>query len=120
MTLKIYADTKCTMQVKTIEWDSTIIIELFNGEKKQLPNTAQAGQEVKAFVFIRNEGKYPYGITKVTFPDTRMTISIEKDWLEPNTITRLTVAFTVPEKITEKDVVKAGKIEIEGYYIYGG
>lgn len=118
MPIKIYANKKCSVLVETIEWDSTVIIKLLNGGKKKLPNTTQAGEEVKAIVYIKNESKYPYGITGISFPDKRLSISIEKEWLESNEVTSLTVKFVVPKKITPQTVVKAGKIEIEGYHVY--
>jgi len=119
MPIKIYADRKCSILVETIEWDTYLRIKLLNGEEKKLKNTAQAGQEVVATVFIKNESKYSYGITDVSFPDKRLSVSVEKDWLESNEITSLIIKFIVPKKVTPQTVVKAGKIEIEGYYVYG-
>lgn len=119
MTLQLYANEKCSVQIKTIEWDNDLIIKLLNGGKKRLSNTAEAGQVATAIVYLKNEGKNNYAITDVSFHDKRLSISIKKDWLEPNEVTSMIVKFTVPKKVTPQTIVKAGKIEIEGYYVYG-
>jgi len=116
--LRIYTDGTLTKTVDTISWDKSLILKLVSGKKVELPNTAQAGQLASATLYIRNEGIYPYFITKIDFPDARIKISLDKEQLEPNQISKLTLSFQVPKVITPNDVVKTGKLEIEGYYVY--
>lgn len=116
--LKVYADEKYTEPISTIEWNIDTIITLITGAKFKLPNTAKAGDVITTTVWIRNESKYNYGIMNISFPDSRVEIAVKQPILRPNEATKLTIQFTVPEKPTEKDVIKSGKITIEGYYVY--
>ena len=119
MSLKIYADKKCTIELKTIEWDSALILNLVTGKKVTLPNTAKANQVSMAIAYIRNEYDYPFAITSVSHEDNRINITIDEGYLKPNDITKITVEYFVPEKVTPADVVKKGVIVISGHIIYG-
>ena len=117
--IKIYADRECNNRVETIEWENELIIKLVTGKKKVLSNTARANRLATAVVYLRNESRFPYAITDVSFPDKRVEYKVENAWLESFSVTKLMVEFMVPENITPADVVRAGKISIKGYHVYG-
>lgn len=116
--MKIYVDRLCKNPVDTIEWDNDLIINLVNGSQKRLPNTSKAGQTATSTVYVRNESKYAYAITSIKLPDKRLSISVEQDFLEPDAITKLTIVFVVPDKVTPDDVIKTGKFKIKGFHVY--
>ena len=116
--IKIYAGRGCNKLIDTIEWDTKVIIALINGEKEILKNTASSGQTVSAIVYLKNESKWRFGIRNITFPDKRVKIKVEKSWVLTSPV-KLTISFDVPENPTPDDVIKAGKVQIEGFYVYG-
>lgn len=118
MVLKAYVDRECTKEIYTIEWDNEVILKLVNGREVRLQNTAKPNEVATAVVYLRNVSGYPYMIKAVYFSDKRLSLRLDKDWLEPSAITKLMVEFVVPEKPTPKDVIKAGRIEFDGYHIY--
>jgi len=116
--LKIYADPECTQLVSTIEWNNSIKIKLADGTEKVLPNTVRGGESATATVWIRNESQYDYGITGISFDDSRVQVILSSAWVYPSRPTQMTIVFPVPQNPTKDDVIKAGKINITGYYIY--
>jgi len=116
--IRFYADEGCTIPIDTIEWDNKVIKTLFSGEKVSFMNAAMEGDEATANVWVRNEWGAPFYVTAISFHDERVKIAIETDKLFPNKPAKLTLSFSVPKNPTQKDVVKAGQIKIEGYYVY--
>jgi len=119
--LKFYADETCkTPIINTIEWDSEAIITLFSGEKIKLPNSAEAGAKATTKIWVRNEIPYNFYLTSISFPDKRVKILISSSQLFPNRAVELTLSFEVPKNPTPEDIIKAGKIDVKGYYAYVG
>jgi len=120
--MKIYLDRTCKKPVPAdiIVWDHDLIIKLVTGKEMKFSNTAKAGQTATATIYLRNEGKYPCALTSIKHPDKRLSISIEQGFLERNAVTKLTITFVVPDKVTPKDVIPRSTILIEGYYVYSG
>lgn len=119
--LKFYADEACkTPIINTIEWDSEAIITLFSGEKVTLPNSAEAGAKATTKIWVRNEMPYNFYMTSISFPDKRVKILIGSSQLFPNRAVELTFSFDVPKNPTPEDIIKAGPIDIKGYYAYVG
>lgn len=116
--LKIYADEQCTQPISTIGWSNSIKIKLADGTEKLLPNTARGGDKATITVWIKNESQYDYGITGISFDDSRVQIILSLSWVYPNRPTQMTIIFPVPVNPTKDDIIKAGKISIIGYYIY--
>lgn len=116
--LKVYADPECTQLISTIGWSNSIKIKLADGTEKILSNTAQGGDTATATVWIKNESPYDYGITGITFDDSRVQVMLSSSWIFPNRPTQMTIIFPVPQNPTKADIIKAGKINIAGYYIY--
>ena|SRR3972149_5202806 len=116
--LKMYANEQCTKPVLTIGWNIEAIIILVTGETIKLTETAKAGDEAIAKVWVRNESHFDYGITGLSFPDKRVKVSVKKAWLKSNEVTELTIIFVVPKNPTEKDIIQSNKLKIEGYYVY--
>jgi hypothetical protein len=116
--LEIYADPECTQKISTISWNNSIKIKLVDGTEKILSNTANGGDTATATVWIKNESPYDYGITRVSFDDNRVQAFLSSSWVYPNRPTQLRIVFSVPQVPTRADIIKAGKINIEGYYIY--
>jgi len=106
--IRIYAEKECRNTIKTIQWDKDLIIKLVTGKEKRLANIAEAGQIATATFYLRNEGIYPYAITKVSFHDKRLGIKIDRGWLEPNDVAEIVVSFVVPDIVTPNDVIKEG------------
>lgn len=118
--LVIYADRDCKKRVEWIEWDSGLILTLINKKKITLENTSQGGETATATVYIRNEEEHRFGVTEITFPDERVKLKLEQPWLPYWVAVKLSISFDVPENPTPKDIIKAGKVKIVGYYIYEG
>lgn len=116
--IKLYADFQCKQPINTIEWDNRIIITLVDGSEEMLPNTAEAGGTATAIAYLRNETRFRFGITNISFPDKRLKIEIGNKWLMPGLSTKIVVSFKVPKEITPDDVIKPNNIIIDGYYIY--
>jgi hypothetical protein len=116
--LQIYADEQCTQPISTIGWNNSIKIKLADGTEKILPNTARGGDSATTTVWIKNESPYDYGITGISFDDNRVQVILSSSWVYPNRPTQMTIIFPVPANPTKDDIVKAGKINITGYYIY--
>lgn len=116
--LKLYADAECTQPILTIEWNNKVIMKLVDGTEKILPNCARGGDKAIAAVWVKNETPYDFGITSVSFPDNRVRIVFSSPWVYPNQPVMLTLVFDVPEKATAKDIIRANKLQIGGYYIY--
>jgi len=113
-----YADKECTKPLDIIKWDQNIKIRLVDGKEEILPNSAMAGQIMTATVYIRNEEKYRFAVTKVySAIDKRIKIRIDKAWLIPNIPVRVFIEFNIPKKPESKDLLKMQQIVIEGYYI---
>jgi hypothetical protein len=117
-TLKIYADPECTMPISTIEWNNSVKITLVDGTEKVIPNCARAGESATATVWIKNESPFDYGITRISFSDPRVQVALSSSWIYPSRPTSLTLSFPVPNNPTKADIIPAGKVIIEGYYIY--
>jgi hypothetical protein len=116
--IKFYADEQCTKPINTIEWDNAPVITLLSGEKMTLPNTAMEGTYAEATVWVRNEWVGKFYVTSISFHDERVTISIGSERLYPNKAVKLTVSFPVPKNPTKGDIIKAGEVKVEGYYVY--
>ena len=116
--LKIYADSECTQEVKTIEWSNSVKITLSDGSERIIPNCARAGDSAVATVWIKNSSDFDYGITRISFSDPRVLVTLSSSWVYPNRPTALTLSFPVPNNPTKSDIIPAGRIIIEGYYIY--
>jgi len=116
--LKIYADEQCTQLVSTIEWSNSIKIKLSDGSEKILSNTARGGDTATATVWIKNDSQFDYGITGISFDDPRVQVILSSSWVYPTRPTQLSIVFPVPANPTKADIIKAGKINISGYYIY--
>jgi len=116
--LKIYADPACTQQISTIGWNNSVKMTLVDGTIKVIPNCAKAGESATAEVWIKNPSPYDYGITSMSFSDPRVQILLSSAWIYPQRPINIKLVFPVPSKPAETDVIPAGKINIEGYYIY--
>lgn len=116
MSLKMYADKGCTQPLQTIGWDEQLKITLVDGE---VIEGVQAGRTATVTVYVKNEGLYLFGVTKISHPDSRLELSIEKGKIRPNASVKLTVKFRIPKNPTSKDVIEAGEITIEGYEAIG-
>jgi len=114
----IYADVGCTKPIETIEWNTGYILTLIDGTREILKNTAEGGQVVTATVYLKNESKWRFAITKISFPDKRIKIKVESPWLLLKPV-KLTISFEVPKNPIPEDVIQADKILIEGYYVFG-
>ncbi len=119
MPLKFYTDKACTSPIiNLIRWDNEIIIELVTGEKKVFDNMVEAGKTATATVYIRNEDKFPYAITSISYPDKRVSVHIKVGWLEPWTPAKVIFKFQAPKNATSKDIVEAEKVDIKVYRIF--
>jgi hypothetical protein len=116
--LKLYADAECTQPISTIEWNNSVKIKLVDGTEKTIPNCARGGEKATATIWVRNEGPYDYGIIRISFPDDRVKIALSSAWIYPQRPIQMTLTFIVPKNPTKNDIIKAGTINIEGYYIY--
>jgi len=116
--LKIYADGECTQRISTIVWDNFVKMMLADGTEKIILNCARGGEKATATVWIRNEGQYDYGITRISFSDSRVRVVLSSAWIYPQRPIKITLVFSVPQKPTKNDTIKDGKINMEGYYIY--
>jgi hypothetical protein len=116
--IKIYADAECTQPISTIEWHNSVKITLADKTIKIIPNTAIGGESASAIVWAKNEGPFDYGITGISFFDTRVQVILSASWLYPKVPVQITLVFMVPQNPTKNDIIKAGKINIEGFYIY--
>lgn len=116
--LKIYADAECTQVVSTIVWNNFIKIKLADGTEKTIPNCARGGDKATATVWIKNDSPYDYGITEISFSDDRVQVLLSESWVYPQRPTRITLTFSVPRNPTKADIIKAGTIKVQGYYIY--
>jgi hypothetical protein len=115
--LKIYADAECTQLISTIGWSNFIKIKLVNGTEKMLLNSARGGENATATVWIKNESTMDFGITEISFSDSRVQVILSEAWVYPQRPVQMTLVFSVPDKPTEKDIIEAGKINIQGYFI---
>jgi len=115
--VRIYADEACKRPIETIEWDNGYILTLINGEKEVLRNTAKAGEVATATIYLKNESRWRFGITKISFLDKRVKFKIASSWLLLGPV-ELIISFDVPKNPTPKDVIKAGEVEINGFYVY--
>lgn len=104
--------------MKTIKWDNKVEITLATGEKKLMESTAQAGEIAHVTMWLKNDNKYPFMITKMTHPDERIDIDIESAWINPDGKIKVRMEFRVPMKITPEDVIETADIEIKGFYRY--
>jgi hypothetical protein len=116
--IRFYADAECTQQISTIEWNNSVKITLADKTTKVIPNTALGGENAVAIVWVRNEGQFDYGITRISFSDNRVQVILSSAWLYPKVPVQVTLIFIVPPNPTKNDIMKAGKINIEGFYIY--
>lgn len=116
--IKIYADAECTQPISIIEWYNSVKITLADKTTKVIPNTALGGENATAIVWARNEGPFDYGITGISFSDNRVQVILSSAWLYPKVPVQITLIFIVPSKPTKDDIIKSGKINIEGFYIY--
>ena len=116
--IKIYADAKCTQPISAIEWHNSVKITLADKTVKVIPNTALGGESASAIVWAINEGQFDYGITGISFSDSRVQVILSSSWLYPKVPVQITLIFLVPQNPTKNDIIKAGKINIEGFYIY--
>lgn len=116
--IKLYSDVRCEHPINTIEWDNSMIIKLMDGSEEILPNTVGSGEVAVATAYLRNETKFRFGITAISFPDKRLKIDIGNKWLLPGLPTKIIISFKVPNEVTPEDVIKPSNITIEGYYIY--
>lgn len=116
--LRIFADAECTQEISTIGWSNSIKIKLADGTEKILPNTARGGDTATTIVWIRNDSPFDYGITEISFDDPRIQLLLSSPWVYPSRPTQLSIIFPVPAVPTKDDIIKAGKINIIGYYIY--
>jgi hypothetical protein len=101
-----------------MEWTNAIKIRLVDGTEKVYPNTANAGSKATAEVWVKNETPYDFGITEVSFSDPRVQVSFSSSWIYPQRPVSMKVEFPVPDNPTEADIIKSGKIDIKGYYIF--
>lgn len=118
MPIKMYSDLECNNQINAIGWDKDLIIKLVNGEQIKLMNTAKGGDLATATVYLRNESNQPFALTRIYHPDKRLEIKVDSAWLIAGAVAKLTISFFVPTNITPSDVIKSGRILIEGNYIY--
>lgn len=116
--LKIYADPECTQEISTIAWNNSVKIVLADGTEKIIPNCARAGESATATVWVKNESPYDYGITRISFSDERVLLSLSSSWVYPSRPVNLTLTFPIPKNPAKTDIIKASKVNIEGYYIY--
>ena len=117
--INLYSDQAGQHRVEEIAWDANFLLKLVTGEKAFLENTSEAGQLASAIVYLKNEGRFRFGVTELIFHDDRVKFDLEDAWLIPHIPIRLTVKFVVPEIVTPQDVVKSGIIHIKGFYVYG-
>jgi len=117
MAIRIYADEECKKPIDAIEWDTKVVVTFIDGEKLELKNKALAGTVAVAYAYVKNDWWGDFHVTKVSHPDKRVKVSIAKKLLHPDDAVKLTVKFKVPENPTEADVMKAGQVKIEGYYV---
>jgi hypothetical protein len=116
--IRIYADAECIQPISTIEWHNSVKITLADKTIKIIPNTALGGESATAIVWVRNEGPFDYGITGMSFSDSRVQVILSSAWLYPKVPVKITLVFSVPQNPTKNDIIKASKINIEGFYIY--
>jgi len=116
--IKTYADRECKQPLEMVEWDNDFTFTLIDGKKETLKHTVGAGETAIAIIYLRNESENRFGITKISFPDSRLRFAVDSAWLEPDAPVKLTISFKVPANPDENGVIKAGKISIEGYYVY--
>jgi hypothetical protein len=116
--LKIYANQECTQPISVIEWGNFVKVKLADGTEKIIPNTATGGETATATFWIRNEGEYDYGITHISFSDERVQVFLSESWIYPNKLIKITLTFPIPMRPTKKDVIQAGMIIIEGFYVF--
>lgn len=116
--LKIYADPECTQEISSIEWINSVKIHLVDGTDKIIPNCARAGENAVATVWVKNSSQFDYGITGISFSDSRVQVTLSSSWIYPNQSINMTLIFPVPTNPKKDDTIKVGKILIEGYYIY--
>jgi hypothetical protein len=118
--IKFFKDKERTQPLVNIEWNNESILSLFDGTKKVLKNTVEAGRTVKTLFYVFNDNPYGFGITKINFPDSRVKVSHSSSWIYKDNPIIITLEYTVPSNPTLKDVIKPQKLTIEGYFIIEG
>jgi len=118
LALKIYADKTCTKQISMISWKNKVELTTVKGELVPLENTAEGGETAEAEVWIRNESHYDFVVTKISFPDPRVTVDIETGWLIPQKPTKIRLLAFIQKNPSPEDVIKSQKFIIQGYYIF--
>jgi hypothetical protein len=104
--------------VSVVEWGNFVKAKLVDGTEKIIPNTASGGETATATFWIKNEGENDYGITHISFSDKRVQISLSESWIYPNRPIKVTLTFPVPAHPTKDDTIQAGRIIIEGFYVF--
>lgn len=115
--LKIYADAKCTQPISNIVWSNFVTIHLVDGTEKILSNSARGGESATATVWIKNESTMDFGITEISFSDSRVQVILSEAWIYPQRPVQITLIFSVPANPRKNDIIEAGRINIQGYYI---
>lgn len=118
LTLKIYADKACTKPITTISWKNTVEFTDATGKPVKLEQTAKGGERAEAEVWIRNETHYDFVVQEISFPDPRVNAVIGDGWLTSMRAVSIMLTFIVPKVPTPSDIIKEGKLLIQGYYIF--
>lgn len=116
--INFYADQECTKPISNISWNSSIKIKLADGTEQILPNTARGGDSAIAVIWVKNETEFDYGITEISFSDSRVQVLFSSSWVYPNRPTQISIVFHVPAVPTKSDIVEAGTVIVHGYFIY--
>jgi hypothetical protein len=114
----LFSDEKCTKEVDVIGWKNGYILNLINGEKEELVNTAKEGETATTEIWLKNLTVWRFGITEISHPDKRIKFKLDNSWIGLKPV-KLTISFQVPVHPVPEDVVKSGKLEIKGEFIYG-
>ena len=116
--IKVYSDEEFKDEIESLQWENKIVLDLVDGTREILDNTAMGGEKVQAKAYLRNETDYKYMITKTSYPDPKVKISVSRAVIEPKSFVILTVSYDVPEEVDPEDTIAENKIDIEGYFLY--
>lgn len=115
--LKFYADSECTQPISTIAWSNFVTIKLIDGTQKIIPNSARGGETAHAAVWIKNHGQSDFGITDISFSDSRVQVKLSEAWIYPTRPVQMILIFPMPPNPTKADSIGEGKIIVKGYFI---
>jgi hypothetical protein len=109
--LKFFADPECTREINAISWGHSET--LLDGSQET--DVLSEGENATAEVWIFNPNAYEFGIRNITFPDSRIQLTVSSAWIYPNKTVKLTVQFTPTPENT--DGLAVSQISIDGFYI---